>query len=156
MSNSFIRLVILASIFHSETINSSPKCLHKFHFLVFERLQQVESPNRSCPPLRLAVLSLQTPSVETTPDTNLQTNANIVPCTERRSPGGATRSDVHRIKSCLGELITACLCGLVFLKPHVDRHCYWPFISVTETHSSWCTKSINCKPPRICLLLFPR
>lgn len=92
--------------------------LHEFHFHVSERLRQVEPPNRSRPPLPLAVLSLQTPSIETTLDMNSQTSANIVPCTELRSPGGATRSDVHRIKSCLGELITPLLVwpGFFFFK----------------------------------------
>lgn len=150
LSNITISYISCTSIFHYKIINSGQKWLHKFHFHIFERLQQVE------PPLPFAVLSLQTPSIETAFDMNLQRNANIVPCTELQSPAAATRSDVHRIKSCLGKLITACLCGLVFLKAHVDRHCYWTFISVAQTHSSWCTKSINCKPPRICLLLFPR
>lgn len=114
LSSILISYISCTSIFHSKIINSSQKWLHEFHFHAFERLPQVEPPNRSCLPLLLAVLSLQTPSIETTLDMNLQTNANIVPCTELQSPGGTTRSDVHRIKSCLGELITACLCGLVF------------------------------------------
>lgn len=75
----------------------------------------------------------------------LQTHTNTAPRIELLFPEGSECSDVYCIKSCLGKLITASLCGLVF-KSHMQAITVTgPFVCVTQTHSSRCTLPVDCK-----------